>query len=706
MRTILQSETSECGLACLAMICASHGKQIELYELRRLFRTSSKGATLPDLMHQASNLGLASRPIRADIANLPDIKTPAILHWDFNHFVVLRKATRKFAIIGDPARGTRRVSMQEISDSFTGIALELSPSDSFRQASNSKRISIWSVIGPIEGITPALLKILIVGVALQAIAIVGPWYSQFVIDDVIASGDRDLLATVMVGFSIMLALHAALSIGRSWMTTALTQELSLQWATRLFEHLLRLPCAFFERRSPSEILSRFGSIDAVQRTLTVSALESLIDGVMATIAFVLMFVYSPVLAFVSTTAIALACVLRIALHPKLRAAAAERIVLQTKESSLLLETFKAIASIKLNTHEAARLARWQNIKVQIQNRDAETIRIGYIASAAQSFLFGLENVLVIGLGAKLAMNSGSDQGANFTVGMLMAFLGYKGQVLSRVMAVIAFIGDWRMLDLHAERLSDVALSEPENTAINRIRPIRGIITESNSESIANDVIFEAQNLGLRYSDSEPWIFREVDLAIRRGECVAIIGKSGCGKSSLLKAILGLYPATEGRMFAFGHSIKNLRESAFSEQIGVVLQDDCIVYGSVAENVSFHSENVDEGRLVEACKIACIHDDIERMPMRYETVLNESGTGLSGGQRQRILLARALYRRPTVLILDEATSHLDSATEARINHALDAASLTRLIIAHRPQTISSASRVLTLSEIGLQNYRTD
>jgi ATP-binding cassette subfamily B protein RaxB len=290
--------------------------------------------------------------------------------------------------------------------------------------------------------------------------------------------------------------------------------------------------------------------------------------------------------------------------------------------------------------------------------------------------------------------------------MLMAFLGYKGQVLSRVMAVIAFIGDWRMLDLHAERLSDVALSEPENTAINRIRPIRGIITESNSESIANDVIFEAQNLGLRYSDSEPWIFREVDLAIRRGECVAIIGKSGCGKSSLLKAILGLYPATEGRMFAFGHSIKNLRESAFSEQIGVVLQDDCIVYGSVAENVSFHSENVDEGRLVEACKIACIHDDIERMPMRYETVLNESGTGLSGGQRQRILLARALYRRPTVLILDEATSHLDSATEARINHALDAASLTRLIIAHRPQTISSASRVLTLSEIGLQNYRTD
>lgn len=669
------------------MICNSYGLPKSLADLRRRFPISLKGATLQQLSSFAAALGFSARPLRLDLDELRELQTPCILHWDLNHFVVLKKVVRsgRAAVILDPAVGERRLSMSEVSRHFTGVALELSPNAEFKSQAPAARVSLWAMTGRVMGLKRSLLQIFAVAVVLELFAIAAPLFNQMVVDDVLTSGDRDLLAVLIVGFGLLLVVQTAVGLARSWMVMVLGQTLSLQWMGNVFAHLVRLPVDFFEKRHLGDITSRFGAVSAIQKTLTTAAIEAVLDGLMAVVALVMMLIYAPTLCAVTVTAVLAYGLLRWSSYRPFHEAAAERLVVAAKENTHFLETLRAITPLKLFGREEERRARWQNLIVDVQNRDVRTAKMSIWFSTANTFILGLENLLVLWLGAKLIMTGQQAGAVTMTVGMLFAYLSYKGQFTGRVSALINYAVELKMLGLHAERLADIALEPPEK-----------------DEAVINDLkhlvpSIELKNVSFRYGEGEPWILRNANFRVETGESVAVTGPSGAGKTTLLKIALGLLKPSEGEVLFGSMPVRQLGLQNFRRQIGTVMQEDALLTGSLSDNIAFFDVQPDQTR-VEACaQLAQLHADIARMPMGYQTLVGDLGSGLSGGQKQRLLLARALYKAPRILALDEATSHLDLQNERAVTAALSSLQLTRLIIAHRPETIAGAQRVVIVRD---------
>lgn len=687
MKLQLQSLASECGLACLQMILSAHDHAGDLRDLRCRFNVGIKGANLRQLMQIASELKLTTRALSLSLDELPQLQLPCILHWDLNHFVVLKKVGRKSITILDPAVGERRLRFADVSQHFTGIALELAPTAEFKAQARAPRVGLRSLTGRVSGLWRSLAQILGVAVVLEMFAIVSPLLQQVVVDDVLTSGDRDLLTVLMLGFGLLLVIQTLIGLARSWMVIVLGQTLSLQWLGNVFAHLVRLPVAFFERRHLGDISSRFGAVHDIQRTLTHAAIEAVLDGLMAVAALVMMLIYAPTLAAVTVGAVALYGLLRWAAYSPFRNATAERLVVAAKENTHFLETLRAMTPLKLFGREDERRARWQNLIVEVQNRDVRMARMGMAFGTASTFIFGLENLLVLWLGARLILGGitggGASSGAGITVGMLFAYLSYKGQFTGRVSALIDYAVELKMINLHAERLADICLEPPERDEV----PPNGL------EYLAPSL--ELRGVGFRYGEDEPWVLRNVDFAVAAGESVAVVGASGVGKTTLLKIALGLLQPTEGEVLYGGIQVRQLGLQNVRRHIGTVMQDDVLLTGSLADNIAFFDVQPDQARIEACAQMAQLHADIVRMPMGYHTLVGDLGSGLSGGQKQRLLLARALYKAPKVLALDEATSHLDIASERAVTTAIAHMQLTRLIIAHRPETIAGAQRVVQI-----------
>jgi ATP-binding cassette subfamily B protein RaxB len=692
VKTLRQSEASECGLACLAMVAAHHGQHHDLASLRRQILVSPRGATLRQLTQGAVQLGFATRPLRLDIEELSQLATPCILHWNLNHFVVFSGLKRGKAVILDPGVGERRLSLNEVSRHFTGVALELSPLADFRPHKAAPRVKLSTLAGRIHGIKRSLLQIFAVALVLQLFAIAAPLLNQTIVDDVLSSGDHELLTVMVIGFALLMVVQTAIGLARSWMVMVLGQTLSLQWMGNVFAHLIRLPLRYFEQRHLGDITSRFGAVGAIQRTMTTAIVEAVLDGLMAVAALVMMLLYAPGLAAVVIAAVCCYGLIRWVSYRPFRDASAERLVIAAKENTHFLETLRGILPLKLFGREEERRARWQNLIVDVQNRDVRTAKMGIAFSTANTFIFGIENLVVLWLGAKLIMGAqqagglhaaGTAGASVFTVGMLMAFLSYKGQFTGRVSALIDYAVQIKMLGLHSERLADIVLEPPEKDTVpfNELNHLKSSL--------------ELRNVSFRYGDGEPWVLEKANFKIEPGQSVAVIGPSGAGKTTLLKIMLGILAPQEGEVLYGGVPVKQLGLSNVRRRIGTVMQDDVLLTGSIADNISFFDVDMNQTR-VEACaKLANVHDDISRMPMGYHTLVGDLGSGLSGGQKQRILLARALYKHPRVLALDEATSHLDMGNERAVTARLSMLKITRLIIAHRPETIAGAKRVVQL-----------
>ena len=686
MKPVLQSEAAECGLATLAMVADHHGLGLSLLELRQRFAVSLKGAGLEQLMAHAAALGLGSRPLRLELEELGALRMPCVLHWDLDHFVVLKRVRRGKVWILDPALGERRLSLDEVSRHFTGVALELAPSAQFQPKRERPRLGLSQLTGAVHGLKRALGLIFAVALVLQMLAIIAPLLTQIVVDEVLASGDRHMLTVLVLGFGLLLLAQTALGAARSWMVLVLSQTLAQQWSSNVFGHLLRLPVAYFERRFVGDIASRFGSVGAIQRTLTTAAIEAILDGVTALAALAMMWIYSQQLALVVLVAVLLYAGLRWVSFSTLRDATGERMMLGAREQTHFLETLRAILPLKLFGREDERRARWLNLMVEGQNREARIAKIEIAVGSTNALIFGLENLLVLWLGAQLIMGGSAAAGAaGFTVGMLMAFISYKGQFGARVTALIDFGIQLRLLSLHCERLADIALEPAE-------RDVAGV-----QDLAPLPASLELCNVSYRYAPGEPWVLRNVNLSVQAGESVALVGGSGSGKTTLLKVLLGVLQPQEGEVRFGGLPIRQLGMGNVRQQIGSVMQEDVLLSGSLLDNISFFDSHVDVPR-VEACaKMAQVHQDVMAMPMGYRSLVGDLGHGLSGGQKQRILLARALYRQPRVLALDEATCHLDPRNERAIADALGELNLTRLVIAHRSETIATAQRVLHLRQ---------
>ena len=629
---------------------------------------------------------------------MSELQLPCILHWDMNHFVVLWKVRRKHVVILDPAIGERRLSMAETSQHFTGVALELSPNADFKPQDETVKLKLGQLTGRVRGLWRSLAQIFAVAVVLELFALVAPLFNQVVVDEVLTSGDRDLLTVLVLGFGLLLIVQTAIGLARSWMVMVLGQTLSLQWAGNVFAHLVRLPVDFFEKRHLGDIVSRFGSVGAIQRTLTTAVIEAVLDGIMALAALVMMLIYAPALAGVTVVAVALYGLTRWVAYQPFREAAAERLVIAAKENSHFLETLRAITPLKLFGREQERRARWQNLIVDVQNRDVRTAKMNIGFGVANTFIFGIENLLVFWLGARMVMAGQQlgqgGQAAIFSVGMLFAYISYKGQFTGRVSALINYGVELKMLGLHAERLADIALTTPE-----RDNPkATGLDADLPTHELAHLApSLELRNVSFRYADGEPWVLKNASFIARAGESVAVTGASGCGKTTLLKIMLGLLPPNEGEVLYGGVPVRQLGMANVRRQLGTVMQEDVLLTGTLADNISFFDVQPDQSRIEACARLAQVHAEIAKMPMGFQTLVGDLGSGLSGGQKQRLLLARALYKQPRVLALDEATSHLDLGNERAVTTALSQMRLTRLIIAHRPETVAGAQRVVQLKD---------
>jgi len=677
----LQTEAAECGLASLAMIASFHGHRVDLAGLRRRFTLSVKGATLAYLMQAAGKLQLAPRPLRLELDEVPRLATPCILHWDLNHFVVLKSATAREAVIHDPAGGLRRMPMAELSKHFTGIALELTPAPGFRPIDERRRVRLPDLTGKVTGLGRSLAQVLALALVLQAVAVLSPFYMQWVVDGAVVSEDRDLLTVLGLGFLLLAAIQVGVTALRSWVVLYLGTTLNLQWLANVFSHLLRLPVSWFEKRHLGDVVSRFGAVGTIQRTLTSSFVEALIDGVMAIATLAMMAAYSVKLTAIAVAAVVAYALLRAAWYAPLRRATEEYIVHAARQQSHFLETVRGVQSIKLFGRQEERRARWLNLVVDSTNRDVAVQKLTLGFRSANGLVFGAERVAVVWVGALAVLDTA------FSVGMLFAFMAYKEQFSARVAGLIDKAIELKMLQLQAERLADIVLTPPEEEPATAAPPVA-------------EASIEVRNLSFRYSDTEPFVLRDCSFRIEPGESVAIVGASGGGKTTLVKVMLGLLQPTDGQVLVGGVDLQKLGVDAYRRLVGTVMQEDPLFAGSIADNVSFFDPNPSQEAIERCTRLAAVHEDIVAMPMGYHTLIGDMGAALSGGQRQRILLARALYKQPRILFLDEATSALDVQRERLVNEAIRGLSLTRILIAHRPETIASAGRVIVLANGGV------
>ena len=638
-----------------------------------------KGAPLKRLIAIAGELGFTCRALRLELEDLSKLSCPAILHWDLNHYVVFAGIKGGKAILHDPALGRRVLPLAEVSTHFTGIALELASAPDFKCQVAAPSISIRQLTGRTSGLWRALALILLLSVALQAFVLLAPFFMQWVVDQVLVSADRELLTVLGLGFGLALLLQVAIGLLRGWSVVYLSTRLGLQWMGNVFTHLLKLPLDFFEKRHLGDVVSRMGAVQTIQRTLTTSFVEAIIDGLMAVVTLGMMLLYSWKLALVTLLAVALYLALRGLVYRPVRDGTERQLVKAAKQQTHLLESIRGIQSVKVAGCEPVRRSTYLNLMHDTVNQDLRLARFGLGFSSASQLIFGVERIAVIWIGAVLALQN------VFSVGMLVAYLAYKDQFAQRVSSLIDKWVEFRMLRLHGERLADIVLAEPEQD--------HGLIAQSSDASVCAGL--EVTGLSFRYAEGEPWVLSDCNFTVEDGESVAIVGASGCGKTTLVKLLLGLLAPTQGSIALGGWAIDRLGHRQYRQMVGAVMQDDQLFAGSIAENIAFGDDGYDQHRVEDAARMASIHDEIVAMPMGYHSLIGDMGTTLSGGQKQRVILARALYRQPRILFLDEATSHLDVERERLVNEAVCGMKLTRIIIAHRPETIASADRVLVM-----------
>ncbi|EFC8200304.1 peptidase domain-containing ABC transporter, partial [Escherichia coli] len=653
-------------------------KNIDLISLRRKFNLSARGANLAGINGIAEQLGMVTRALSLELDELGALKMPCILHWDFSHFVVLVSVKRNRYVLHDPARGRRYLGREEMSRYFTGIALEVWPGSEFQAETQQTRISLRSLINSIYGIKRTLAKIFCLSVVIEAINLVMPVGTQLVMDHAIPAGDRGLLTLISAGLMFFILLRAAVGMLRAWSSLVMSTLINVQWQSGLFDHLLRLPLAFFERRKLGDIQSRFDSLDTLRATFTTSVIGFIMDSIMVVGVFVMMLLYGGYLTWIVLCFTTIYIFIRLVTYGNYRQISEECLVREARAASYFMETLYGIATVKIQGMVGIRGAYWLNMKIDAINSGIKLTRMDLLFGGINTFVTACDQVVILWLGAGLVIDN------QMTIGMFVAFSSFRGQFSERVTSLTSFLLQLKIMSLHNERIADIALHEKEEK-----KPEIEIVAHMGPISL------ETNDLSYRYDSQSAPIFSALSLSVAPGESVAITGASGAGKTTLMKVLCGLFEPDSGRVLINGIDIRQMGINNYHRMIACVMQDDRLFSGSIRENICGFAEEMDEEWMVECARASHIHDVIMNMPMGYETLIGELGEGLSGGQKQRIFIARALYRKPGILFMDEATSALDSESEHFVNVAIKNMNITRVIIAHRETTLKTVDRVISI-----------
>ncbi len=688
----MQHARAECGLACLAMVAGYFDRQCSLTGLRRRFAGHYHGLTLKNIAGYAQALGMTSRGLRAEPEDLRRIKVPAILHWNMDHFVVLVSVKRKGCLIHDPAQGRIFCSWSELGKCFTGVVLELWPGEEATgaqskqtpgfgaQASDFTLVDLWRMISASRG---QIVWVLVLTLALQVMVLVGPWHVQWTVDEALLSGDVHLIGVLCLGFGLLLICRVLTFGLRGLLVMYLGHGVSFQLACQLLARLLRLPLTWFEQRHVGDIISRFGSLQPVRDLLTQGAAAAVVDLLMVLLSLLLMFVYSAALAGLVLAVHGVFMLAHLCFVPRLKRYAMGLVVAQATEQSHLLESIRAIHNVKVYSQEAERLRQWQQLHAHTLGASMSLHRTQLGLATAAMVTGGAELIFIVYLVAHQVLDGA------FTLGMLFAFLSYRGQFTERLRGLVDQLVGLRTLQVHLQRLGEIWCETPEAIALD----------PSESCGPSEPSPLQLCNVRYQHNQASAWVLDGVNLTIAPGEFVAIIGPSGGGKTTLLKLLMGLIMPTEGHIQWGELRLAGDVCAALRSRSGCVLHADAFFSGSIAENITFFAQQ-DMQRLERCLAAVGMLDVLKQMPMRFNTQVGDIGTGLSSGQMQRLLLARALYRDPQFLFLDEGTANLDPHSAAVIHQLVQQLNCTRIVVTHDLSFAAHADRVLRLDGGGL------
>ncbi len=677
LQVVRQATATECGLACVAMIATYHGLSTDLASLRRKHEVSLKGATLAGISSCCTELGLSTRAVRCDVRELKKLRTPCILHWRFNHFVVLKSVKEDRIVVHDPARGAVSEPLAVVRGAFTGIALELTSAVRFRRAKSLLRLKLRDLISSDTKIRRQFLAGLLLALICEILLLTTPFYLQIVIDQVLAKGDSRLLITLATAFSILLIIHVLANVMRQLTFHYLSHVAVFDLTTRVLHRLLQLPIRFFRSRDLGDIQHRVQSLHHIQSFVVRSIPALILDSLFVILITGLMTLYEPRLTLLMVVALGLWCGWRFLILSFSLRLSSDIAQAESSVQTHFLETLRAVQSIKVTNGESQREAEWRNLFADATNTRIRISNLHVVDGAVRQVLFQGARIVTVYL---LALRGLEGQ---ISIGMMSAYVAYLGMFTTRGCGIVDRVLEYKLLEVPLNRLADIVFSEEESTDSRGCDHPLGAI--------------ELRNVSFSYSSDEPEILKACSIRIRESGFTAIAGPSGVGKSTLLQIIAGHESISGGELLIGGRPTHHWRPQDLRSQMAVVFQGDSLLKGSVAENIALFDSDFDRERIQSAATAACIASDIESLPMGYETRIGDLGSSLSRGQVQRILLARAYYRRPALLLLDEATSGLDYALEKEVISGLCELPATKLVVTHSDLMLQAADSVLWLHE---------
>lgn len=683
---VRQAEAAECGLACLAMIYGHYENEIDIRTLRREFlaidRVGGQGTSLKSLASCASQLGFVHRALRAEPVQMQSVRLPAILHWDMNHFVVLVKTRGRGCVLHDPADGRCEMGWSEFAKHFTGVVLEIWPGGTLRKlATPAMGLNLRELWQLVRGNGSGLGRVVVLSVVLQLLLLAGPWQVQWSLDKALLTGDVNLLFVLAMGFTVLLVLRALTHWLRGSLVIRVGHAMAFQLSSRLLSHLMALPVTWFAKRHTGDVLSRFSSLAPVRELFTQGAATLLVDSLMIVLSLLAMTIYSWTLMLIVVSLNAVYCVIYVALIGRVKRLSMSVVVAEAKEQAHLLESTRSVQSVKVYGQESRRLTDWQSLHANMLGHSMALQRTQLWVGTVGLLCAGAELTLVVYWGAHIVLEQ------VLTVGMLFAFLSYRGHFSERLQSAIGQLVSIRTLRVHLQRLADIWRETPEDSDSTAIGS-----ADAEIEKIG------LTNVRYRYAEPMPWLLMDVNFTIAPGEFVAVIGESGCGKSTLLKLLMGLLPATHGDVRIGPLAFSPSTAARLRGSMGCVLQDqeNELFAASLADNVTLF-DAPDQQRLMAVLVAVGLAETLSRLPMGLATHLGDMASGLSGGQVQRLLLARALYRQPRYLFLDEPTANLDEPSRRLIVNLIAGLGCTRVVVTHDLEFARTADRIFELRD---------
>ncbi|MGH9869343.1 MAG: peptidase domain-containing ABC transporter [Candidatus Polarisedimenticolia bacterium] len=676
---VQQLSATDCGPACLAMVLGYHGKGVALEEVRSIVGSGRDGANALSLLEAGRWFGLRGRGIRLEAEDLEFLQPGAILHWDFKHFVVFDRLRKGRLDIVDPAAGRRQVSLEQFRRSFTGVALELEPSEEFQPGRGRRAQGTWRHHRRLIEHSGLLSRVVVISVLIQILAMALPLMVGVLVDRVVPRSDHHLLAVLGAGLLMVVVFRFLASCVRAHLVLSLQTHLDSKMTLDFMDHLVSLPYAFFHLRPAGDLLMRLQSNATVREIITSSTVSGLLDGGLVSLYLILLLAASPSMGWL----VLLLAMIRVAVflltRRTFRDLTSESLEAQSRSQSYEVQIMAGIETLKSSGVEHRAVEHWTHLFVDVMNVSLRRGRLSALVDSALDALSMASPLIILGYGATLVMSGG------ISLGTMLAMSALAAGFLVPLSALVSTGLKLQLLGSYLERINEIFDTPPEQdrAAVTRSVKLRGGIT--------------LEQVSFRYGPLSPEVVREVSVEIRPGAHVAIVGRSGSGKSTLAKLLLGLYPPTKGRILYDGVDLAGLESRSLRRQLGIVPQHPYLFGTTIRGNIALADPTLPLEQVIQAARLAQIHDDVSAMPLGYETILVDGGASLAGGQRQRVALARALVQQPAILLLDEATSALDAITESRIHKSLAALPCTRIIIAHRLSTIVHADLILVMED---------